>query len=107
MESLVGGSITAGQRVETFDHRSAGVVQAVNDDRILIKPAVRSAFWINEILVRAVSRDRVQLHVDKRGLRRYGEPVEVRHGPGSVARLRLFGCAAVLGALATSILVLF
>ncbi len=92
----------SGKRVETFDHRMAGVVEkATSEGWLLVKPARKSPFWINEILVRAVSGDTVRLHVDRRGLRKYQRPITQGRvaSSGRAARLALWGAMITLAGL--------
>jgi len=60
-----------GYVVETFDRRVLGVIDVVDGDRFLLRPRLRSPFWLADGLVRAVSGDRVLLHIDSRVLPRY------------------------------------
>jgi hypothetical protein len=65
------GRSLIGLPVETFDHRSLGVITAIDGERILLQPKFQRAFWIADILVRNVTRDAVTLHVNRKVLARY------------------------------------
>lgn len=63
-----------GYSVETFDRRHVGVIEAIDEDRFLLRPRLRSPFWLTDGLVRSVDGGCVRLHVDSRVLGRYRQP---------------------------------
>jgi hypothetical protein len=66
---------------------------------MLLKASRRRRFWLSTALVRSVDGGRVRLHVDRRVIRRYREPMLER---SLVARSGLKPPAAMLGFLTTA-----
>jgi len=68
--------LVPGLRVETFDHRVAGTIEMIDGERILVRPRGRRPYWIGDVLVRSVDEDHATLHVNRRKLRGYRQPMD-------------------------------
>ena len=88
-------AVARGQVVETFDRHRLGVISDIDEERILLRPHFGRSFWLTDGLVRSVESGRVRLHVDRRVVGRYREPMAELEQTGLRGRLSIASSIAL------------
>ena len=94
-----------GLRVRTYNRRPVGVIQRVEDGRLLLRSPWRRPFWISSGLVRSVDDTGATLHIDSRVVGRYRHPT--RSSRPIARQLRAVRVPLMGGGLASLIVALF
>lgn len=94
-----------GLRVQTYNRRPVGVIQRVDNGRLLLRDTWRRPFWISTGLVRSVDEERATLHIDSRVVSRYRYPAKSSI-PGYQRQLRALRLPLMGGGLAGVIVAL-
>lgn len=101
--------LSPGLRVETFDRRPVGTIEAMDKDRILLRRLLGRPFWMDQGLVQSVEGNRVTLFISGRVVNRYRQPYESGAGLSRRSgRLRYLpapiACSALLAGVAFAVL---
>lgn len=94
-----------GLRVRTYNRRPVGVIERIEDGRLLVRSPWRRPFWISSGLVRSVDDANATLHIDSRVVDRYRQP----HVPRSTfpRQLRAVRVPLMCGGLASLVVAAF
>ena len=96
-----GAAMSAGMTVTAADGRSLGTVGALRPGYVMVRPRFGARYWIPDVLVREVTRQRgATLHLGGSSLRRYKDPLPERqprllYSSATARRCCLYGVTAL------------